>query len=255
VAGMYNSIYRWLLITLLSLVILLPGCKGKEEQQAVSTVEKQASTVEQRERVEPSPVPPSQPRVPESVPAEVTADTPPQITSIKITPEIPVIGDQIKALVETYDKEGDPVMLTFHWSINGAESASTRDTLSEGFKRGDRISLAVIPDDGRRTGNPKSLTIIVGNSLPAIQPLQPSSQIFSSGVYSYQVKASDPDGDAMTYSLKAGPEGMTVDPATGLVKWNVPHGWVGSFPYVVSVTDGHGGEASQNLSVILTPHK
>jgi len=35
----------------------------------------------------------------------------------------------------------------------------------------------------------------------------------------YDVDATDPDGDALTFSLVAAPSGMTIDPASGLVRW------------------------------------
>jgi sugar lactone lactonase YvrE len=40
--------------------------------------------------------------------------------------------------------------------------------------------------------------------------------------YTYNVKAIDPDGDKLTYSLKQGPQGMTVDPGSGEVQWQPP---------------------------------
>src|SRR5262249_105319 len=37
--------------------------------------------------------------------------------------------------------------------------------------------------------------------------------------YLYKVKAIDPDGDALTYSLTTAPAGMAIDPSTGLISW------------------------------------
>jgi hypothetical protein len=233
-------VVKWILITILFLGLILSGCKGKEEKQIVSGI----SPSEQQEQVSPSASPSSPATGTESISQEVIADTPPGITSLKISPEIPVIGDKIKALVETYDKEGDYVRLDYYWSINGVQSSESSDTLSGRFKRGDRISLTVIPDDGKRKGNPKSLTIIIGDALPSIQPL-PESHAFNGSEYSYQVKASDPDGDTLTYSLKSAPDGMTIDPSKGLIRWNVPPDFKGKFPYTVSVADGVGGVATQ----------
>ena len=44
---------------------------------------------------------------------------------------------------------------------------------------------------------------------------------FDGSVYTYQVKATDPDEDKLTYSLKSAPAGMTIDPKTGAIQWNV----------------------------------
>lgn len=233
---------KWIFIIILFWGVILSGCKGKEEKQTVSGI----SPSEQQEQVAPSKPPASKATGTESISPEVIADTPPGITSLKISPEIPVTGDKIKALVETYDKENDYVRLDYYWSINGVQSSESSDTLSHIFKRGDRISLTVIPDDDKRKGNPKSLTIIIGNSLPSIQPI-PGSHAFDGSEYSYQVKAADPDGDTLTFSLKSTPDGMTIDPSKGLIRWNVPPDFKGKFPYTVSVTDGSGGVATQEF--------
>jgi hypothetical protein len=238
-----NIVVKCILITILFWGFILSGCKGKEEKQTVSGI----LPSEQHEQVA-QPASPSHTASPatgsESTSPEVIADNLPRITSLKISPEIPLTGDKIKALVETYDKEGDYVRLDYYWSINGVQSSESSDTLSYILKRGDRISLTVTPDDGKRKGNPKSLTIIIGDALPSIQPT-PGSHTFNGSEYSYQVKAADPDGDTLTYSLKSAPDGMTIDPSKGLIRWNVPPDFKGKFPYTVSVADGVGGVATQ----------
>ncbi len=78
---------------------------------------------------------------------------------------------------------------------------------------------------------------------------------FDGKIYAFQVKATDPDGDSLTYSIKTPPAGMTIDPSTGLVKWDVPPEFKGRASVSVSVTDGHGGEAIQSLTIEITPEK
>ncbi len=51
-----------------------------------------------------------------------------------------------------------------------------------------------------------------------------TQQSLVGGDYRYDVEAIDPDpDDVLTYSLVAGPEGMTIDPSTGLIDWKVPN--------------------------------
>jgi len=71
---------------------------------------------------------------------------------------------------------------------------------------------------------------------------------FNGDIFRYQVKAEDPDGDALAYSLKTAPAGMTINPATGLIQWNVPADFKDKAEIKVSVSDGHGGEATQSFS-------
>jgi len=56
--------------------------------------------------------------------------------------------------------------------------------------------------------------------------------------YTYQVKAIDVDGDKINYTLAYGPKGMTLDPATGTIRWR-PEGYqVGSQDVEVLADDG-----------------
>jgi len=106
----------------------------------------------------------------------------------------------------------------------------------------------VVPDDGKRKGNPVSLTIFVADSAPVINTSQATFS-FDGNSYAYQVKATDPDGDPLTYTLDAGPPGMTMDPATGLIRWNVPANFKGTAQITVSVSDGHGRETTESFTV------
>ncbi|HID30328.1 MAG TPA: hypothetical protein EYP19_10030, partial [Desulfobacterales bacterium] len=68
-------------------------------------------------------------------------------------------------------------------------------------------------------------------------------------LYSYQVRATDPDNDILTYSLQQAPEGMTIDPDTGLIEWTPTGSQSGWYNAIVNVNDGRCGEATQSFSV------
>ena len=230
-------------------VFIVCGCKGQEEKQRVSGLPSSESgkTVGHQE-------PEVSATEPSSLSQEVKSDIPPKITSVKIHPEIPAVGDKIKAEVATSATDADNLMLTFHWSRNGAPLSESSDTLllSGDFKRGDRISLTVVPDDGKRKGNPSTIAMTVGNRPPVITDPAGSFKV-SGRQYAYQINAIDPEDDSLTYSLKSAPPGMTVDSSTGLIKWNIPADFKGNVSFAVSVSDGHGGEASQNFNIEIKP--
>jgi hypothetical protein len=46
---------------------------------------------------------------------------------------------------------------------------------------------------------------------------------------------------------------MSIDPSKGLIKWTVPSDYKGNAAFTVSVTDGHGGEALQAISIEIKP--
>jgi len=66
-------------------------------------------------------------------------------------------------------------------------------------------------------------------------------------LYTYDVAATDDDGDPLRFSLMGAPAGMAIDQDTGMVTWT-PDG-EGDFPVVVKVNDNRGGSASQSFSI------
>ncbi len=54
--------------------------------------------------------------------------------------------------------------------------------------------------------------------------------------YNYQVTATDPDYDTITFSLAANPPGMNINPTTGLIDW-IPS-VIGNYSVVVAASDG-----------------
>ncbi len=74
--------------------------------------------------------------------------------------------------------------------------------------------------------------------------------------YVYDIEAEDPDGEDPIYELTDGPEGMTVDPATGTVRW-----MAGFTPQraKIDVTDGAGGRTVHGFHIpvktFLTPSR
>jgi hypothetical protein len=74
-------------------------------------------------------------------------------------------------------------------------------------------------------------TVVGANEPPVIEAIE--DQTMWEGGYSYQVVATDPDADALTYSLLFAPEGMAID-ADGTIVWDAVEG---SYAITVAVTD------------------
>lgn len=56
--------------------------------------------------------------------------------------------------------------------------------------------------------------------------------------YVYDVEATDPDDDTLTYSLTVSPDGMIIDPDTGVIEWKPKMGQLGDNEVIVEVSDG-----------------
>jgi translation initiation factor IF-1 len=178
------------------------------------------------------------------------ANSPPEISKIRILPEVFKPGDTLYVEVSASDLDRDDVTITYEWTKNG-EPAGNNRAIGAPLKRGDKVSVKIIPFDGEAHGRPVVLHREIVNMPPMI--IEDKNYNFEGSIYTYQVKATDPDGDPLTYSLKKAPADMTMDSKTGLINWNVPPEFKGTVPITVYVADGRGGEAMQSFTLEITP--
>ncbi len=81
---------------------------------------------------------------------------------------------------------------------------------------------------------------------------QPVTSATMNMPYEYQVTATSPHGDPLTYSLVQNPSGMTIGGDTGLITWTP--GQAGTFPVNVSATDGNTtGYQAYEITVTADP--
>jgi hypothetical protein len=74
------------------------------------------------------------------------------------------------------------------------------------------------------------------SNLPPIITSDPVKTATVGEAYTYDVEATDPNADVLTYFLTAYPSGMTIDSATGLIKWKPTI--EGDYDVTVKVSDG-----------------
>lgn len=179
-------------------------------------------------------------------------NSPPEISRIKIMPEVFKPGDALRVDASGTDIDGDEVTLSYEWTKNG-EPAGNGSKIEASIKKGDKISIKITPFDGTVYGQAGILHREIMNLPPMIKDNRKYS--FDGDRYVHQINASDPDGDRLTYSLKKAPSGMNIDSSSGLISWNVPPDFTGKASFTVAVADGHGGEATQELSLEIKPEQ
>ncbi|MEM6398797.1 MAG: Ig-like domain-containing protein [Cyanobacteria bacterium P01_D01_bin.116] len=108
------------------------------------------------------------------------------------------------------------------------------------------------PEGGQFTYNLQVLAEI--NAAPVIES-KPEIEILGGKQYQYQIEATDPNDDTITYELLTSPEGMSIDAETGLITWDTTTDNVGNQNVVVQASDSRGRTDTQvfNLAVIDTP--
>jgi hypothetical protein len=101
-----------------------------------------------------------------------------------------------------------------------------------------------------------TLTVINTNDVLNITS-KPVLTAYSNRPYVYDVNATDVDkGDVLTYSLETKPDGMTIDPVTGLITWTPTEAQVGHRSVNVTITDGKiPVHHNFQINVVSTNHK
>ena len=176
---------------------------------------------------------------------------PPGLLGVRLEPADGVrVGQEVLAIAEGRDADGDPIDFTYSWRVNGEIHEEGGERLStEGLKRGDEIVVRVRATDGEEETPPlDSEPLLVGNSAPSI--VSTPVGVNSEGLFRYVVEARDPDGDRnLRFRLLEGPEGATIDPLLGEVTWTASAASVGTHGFQIEVEDGHGGRTQQHFEV------
>jgi YD repeat-containing protein len=98
------------------------------------------------------------------------------------------------------------------------------------------------------------------NQLPVITSTPPTVATANQSLR-YQVVATDPDANQLTYVVNAAPAGLTLDRTSGLLSWKPTAEQIGQHSIAVRVLDGRGGVTIQQISLLveadslnLSPH-
>jgi hypothetical protein len=177
-------------------------------------------------------------------------DSAPVIQEVWVEPKLPFAIDNLKAQVKSSDPDGDFVYYTFQWEKDGKVIPDEKNQVLERgrFKKGDTLSVTVIPDDREIQGEPKrSDPVLISNSPPMITSTPPTS--VEGTTYRYTVKANDPDQDSVTFTLKSGPKGMVIDRENGLIQWEIKKENKGTHPIEIEASDPEGARSTQRFTL------
>ncbi|MGD9723617.1 MAG: putative Ig domain-containing protein [Pirellulales bacterium] len=153
-------------------------------------------------------------------------------------------------LVQATDPDGDAI--TYHfiewpdWAeIDQQTGAISGTPPEEGY-----YDFVIEARDGHGGTDRQHFTLHVTSGEPNDPPQiesEPTTVAFENRAYSYQVIASDPNGDRLQYYLSSPPPGMEIDRDTGLISWTPIS--PGAVPVNIKVYDGQGGVAEQSFTL------
>jgi hypothetical protein len=158
---------------------------------------------------------------------------------VEVTPSVIKRFDTIRISVS-----GVPngATISYEWAKNGSRLSESGSSLYIGddFKRGDRIDCAVKVE---ASGHPSIWYVsgFVANAPPVFES-SPTVMHVQERTYKITVKASDPDGDPISFLLKQPVEGATINSSTGEIDYIVPQNKKDAVTFLIAAQDGHGGE-------------
>src|SRR5262249_55931468 len=89
---------------------------------------------------------------------------------------------------------------------------------------------------------------VTGNRPPVFVTAPPTTGLVGQ-LFRYDARATDPDGDPVTYALSVLPAGMSIERLTGAIAWNPPSAQIRRQDVVLRVEDGRGGVTLQAFQV------
>lgn len=181
------------------------------------------------------------------------ANRPPTITG---TPPTSVTyGTAYSFQPTASDPDGNP--LTF--SITNAPSWATFNATTgrlQGTPTSSNVgsfsNIVIKVSDGQATAQLPAFSIVVSNppNRPPVISGAPATTVMQGTAYAFQPTASDPDGNALTYSVTNAPVWATFNTATGRLQGTPGAGHVGTYSnIVIRVSDGTASASLPAFSI------
>ncbi len=117
-------------------------------------------------------------------------------------------------------------------------------------------SIDIRASDGLGGTTDQIYTLTIGVAPPNRPPLFtsiPTNTAFVNTAYAYTATGSDPDGDQLTFALTSAPTGMTIHATSGVVSWTPTASQAGTRTVTMTLSDGHGGVATQTYTILVGP--
>jgi hypothetical protein len=174
-------------------------------------------------------------------------NSPPEILSAQFSPDNPKKDDVITMKIKGRDIDGDDVHYLYKWYVNG-KHVSSEESLNGHYERGDKIDVHIVASDSEEESKlTYKFRSTIYNSPPVISDSL-EGESFDDNVYKVRVKAYDPDGDNLTFSIKESIKNLEISP-DGQITWKTGTEDAGDHTFTVILSDGHGGDVALPVNV------
>jgi hypothetical protein len=187
------------------------------------------------------------------------------LTIVNHAPEITSVADTSAIATQLYnydveatDPDGDGLL----FSLGPAPAGMTINNVSGLISWTPTVGqvgnypVTVTVSDGASTDSQSfivTVTLVDPPNTPPSITSAPDTSAVANEAYSYDVNATDIDGDVLTYSLVINPAGMTIDPNTGQINWTPTAGQVGNHQVKVKVSDGEADVFQEYTLTVTAP--
>lgn len=168
-----------------------------------------------------------------------------------------VSADTDLVCVDLWNTDGQPGRVTnlYHNTIPWADNTTygfTLDfepgTIRIEVREGATVLDTIVVQDSTYASGPFGF---YNNSQNAVRYTGFTETTIATGSFTYDVDATDPESDPITYSLTQAPAGMSIDPTTGVIEWMPGEAALGSHEVIVRAT-ALGGFDEQTFTVTVT---
>lgn len=193
-----------------------------------------------------------------AIPRPIVPDDPPPVRNLaptvkglRISPKEPSVGQPVHVEAEGSDPEGVTPTFRYTWSVNGSEDLSqhSADFDTQSLHSGDVLAVTVTAHDDEQDSGPVHGEVKLRGLPPILDTLPGQIHSFDN----VRMRAHDPDGGAIVWSLRGGPTGMSVE-AGGLLHYagtEMEPG--GAYHIVIAATDPDGDYANLELDITIAP--
>lgn len=148
-------------------------------------------------------------------------------------------GEQDVVYYQRFNREGDPLVKNLQ--ITETDAAVQLNATYPAIAISGKDTFSVVWEETTNAGTEQETSDAFFKSFTVR-----STSIVT---YRYDVQALDPDNDHVVFELTTAPEGMTINPDSGVILWSPSTIQLGDHEVVVLVDDGRGGLAEQSFLV------
>lgn len=133
----------------------------------------------------------------------VIQNSPPEIDTVQIAPEDVRRNSTLSCTWTDYsDPDGDTDESQVTWTVDGVDAGTAPDITLDA-ERGDTVSCTVTPFDGTDSGEPKTASVMVGNSPPeVVSAAVVPGLVFTNDEVAVEYETADLDGDSVSVSIQ-----------------------------------------------------